>query len=44
MAIHKNFPSSPYEILNPDYRWFPADEALRDFVARRKREIVPAHD
>ena len=30
MAIHKNFPSSPYEILNPDYRWFPADEALRE--------------
>lgn len=30
MAIHPSFPSSPYEILNPDYRWFPADEALRE--------------
>lgn len=30
MAIHKSFPTSPYEILNPDYRWFPADEALRE--------------
>lgn len=30
MAIHPSFPVSPYEILNPDYRWFPADEALRE--------------
>lgn len=30
MAIHPSFPTSPYTILNPDYRWFPADEALRD--------------
>lgn len=30
MAIHLSFPVSPYEILNPDYRWFPADEALRE--------------
>lgn len=30
MAIHKNFPDSPYEILDPEYRWFPADETLRD--------------
>ena len=29
MAIHPDFPSSPYEILNPEIRWFPADEALR---------------
>ncbi len=29
MAIHPSFPTSPYEILNPDYRWFPADETLR---------------
>ncbi len=30
MAIHPDFPSSPYEILNPEIRWFPADEALRE--------------
>lgn len=30
MAIHPDFPSSPYAILSPDLRWFPADEALRD--------------
>jgi len=30
MAIHPSFPSSHYEVLNPEYRWFPADEALRE--------------
>ncbi|HPS72033.1 MAG TPA: DEAD/DEAH box helicase family protein [Bacteroidales bacterium] len=30
MALHKNFPQSPYEILDPAIRWFPADENLRD--------------
>jgi len=30
MAIHPSFPTSPYEILEPDLRWFPADEALRE--------------
>ncbi len=30
MAIHPDFPSTPYEILDPDIRWFPADEALRE--------------
>jgi len=29
MAIHPDFPSSPYVTLKPDIRWFPADEALR---------------
>jgi len=29
MALHKNFPKSPYEILNPEIRWFPAEEELR---------------
>lgn len=28
MAIHPSFPNSSYEILHPDIRWFPADEAL----------------
>jgi len=30
MALHPDFPKSPHEILHPDYRWFPADEALRE--------------
>ena len=30
MAINHLFPTSPYSILKPEYRWFPADEALRD--------------
>jgi type III restriction enzyme len=30
MAIHPSFPTSPYVLLNPEHRWFPADEDLRD--------------
>ena len=30
MALHPNFPESPHAILDPDIRWFPADEALRE--------------
>jgi len=30
MALPKNFPKSPHKILNPEIRWFPADEALRE--------------
>jgi type III restriction enzyme len=30
MALHKDFPESPYAILDPGTRWFPADEALRE--------------
>jgi len=30
MALHKDFPDSPYVILDPEIRWFPADEALRE--------------
>ena len=30
MALHPNFPESPYAVLDPSIRWFPADEALRD--------------
>jgi type III restriction enzyme len=28
--LHPEFPQSPYEPLDPECRWFPADEALRD--------------
>ena len=30
MALHPDFPDSPHVILDPEVRWFPADEALRD--------------
>jgi len=30
MAIHPNFPKSPYDIIKPELRWFPADETLRE--------------
>src|SRR3989344_6539332 len=29
MALHPKFPKSPYAVLEPEFRWFPADEALR---------------
>lgn len=29
MALHPDFPKSPYAVLDPETRWFPADEALR---------------
>jgi type III restriction enzyme len=30
MGLHKDFPKSPYAILDPDIRWFPAQETLRE--------------
>jgi len=30
MALHPNFPKSPHTILDPQIRWFPADEVLRE--------------
>lgn len=30
MALHPKFPKSPYEILEPEYRWFPGEESLRE--------------
>jgi len=30
MALHQQFPTSPYDILDPAIRWFPADETLRE--------------
>jgi len=29
MALHPDFPESPYAIMDPTIRWFPADETLR---------------
>ena len=48
MAIHPAFPTSPYEVLSPEQRWFPADEDLREsaydklvppFVNKIRREV-----
>jgi len=33
MALHRDFPDSPHAILDPEIRWFPADEALRETSA-----------
>ncbi len=30
MALHKNFPKDKFAILNPNIRWFPAEEDLRE--------------
>ena len=30
MALHKNFPSSPHVILQPEIRWLPSDDLLRE--------------
>ncbi|MCJ7519616.1 MAG: DEAD/DEAH box helicase family protein, partial [Anaerolineaceae bacterium] len=30
MALHPEFPSLPHTILDPEIRWFPADDALRE--------------
>ena len=49
MALHPNFPSSPYEVLKPAERWFPAAEELRatayekllpPLVARIREEVA----
>ena len=36
MALPKNFPKDPYAILDPNIRWFPADEDLREKGAIQK--------
>ena len=35
MSLHKDFPTSPFTILDPSVRWFPADEDLRDTAANK---------
>jgi len=53
MALPSNFPKSPYEILDPDIRWFPADESLREktyekllppLVANLRKEVKKWRD
>lgn len=49
MALHPEFPCSPYAILKPEMRWFPAAEELRStayekllppLVARIREEVA----
>ncbi len=43
MALHPSFPDSPHSILDPDIRWFPADEALRETTMDKLMPpLVPA--
>lgn len=35
MALHPEFPTSPYAPLIPEQRWFPADEAMRNTAYER---------
>ena len=42
MALHPDFPESPYAILDPAIRWFPANEALREAgMDRLMPSLVP---
>ena len=53
MALHKDFPKDPYAILNPEIRWFPANEDLREkgfeklippLVAELRRQVKTWRD
>ena len=43
MALHPAFPPSPYAILDPGVRWFPADEALREKAYKLMPPLVPTY-
>src|SRR5687767_12806757 len=53
MALHPEFPKSPYDVLLPDQRWFPAAEELRStayekllapLVAKIRSEVTAWRD
>ena len=50
MALHKDFPSSPYAILDPTVRWLPGDGAaspeklLPPLVAQLRRKVKEFRD
>jgi len=53
MALHPDFPHSPHALLDPEVRWFPADEILRDttmdklmppLVAQLRRKVKEFRD
>jgi len=42
MALHPNFPISPYGVAPADTRWFPADEALRETAYEKLLPLLVA--
>ncbi len=40
MALHPEFPDSPHAILDPEVRWFPADEALCEDINRVQSDVT----
>jgi len=53
MALHPDFPHNPHAVLDPEIRWFPADEILRDttmdklmppLVAQLRRKVKEFRD
>ena len=53
MALHPDFPDSPHAILDPEVRWFPTAETLREtrpeklmppLVAKLRREVKTFRD
>jgi len=40
MAIHPDFPESPYAILDPSIRWFPAPESSRESLEKLLPPLV----
>ena len=53
MALHPKFPDFPHAVLDPEVRWFPADEAVREqtmdklmppLVAKLRRKVKEFRD
>ena len=35
MALHPDFPTTPYEVLDPELRWFSAAEEMRETASEK---------
>ena len=49
MALHLDFPHSPHAVLDPEIRWFPADETRMEklmppLVAQLRRKVKEFRD
>ena len=38
MGLNKNFPNNPFQIIEPDVRWFPGDDALGE---KGREKLLP---